>query len=90
MTARLGWRPETEDLFTAVAASCDGRHFLVVERLPDGGWDWAAWGAERRNAQCVHGTAPTAAQGMVAAEQAAAMLGAGSIAPDQVPCRACG
>jgi hypothetical protein len=75
MQTRPGWAPETKHLFTAEVPSGDGRHYLVVERLPTGGWDWVTWG-QGSHAQSVHGSAPTAAQAMIAAEHAAAMLGA--------------
>lgn len=43
--------------------------FVVVERLPKGGWDWLAWQA-RREYGCVHGLASSRAAAMRAAELA--------------------
>jgi len=60
-------------LFTAALGRDLNRRFLVVERLPDGGWDWAAWHRDAAGLSR-HGVAPSAATAMEAAERAAVLL----------------
>ena len=76
MGIRVAWAPETRDLFSAALGDHQARRFLVVERLPDGGWDWLAWSEDRAGAS-QHGLAETAAMAMAAAEQAASLLAPG-------------
>ena len=73
MDCRAAWSPETRDLFTAAMGRQQDRRFLVVERLPDGGWDWIAWCQERAGVSR-QGVADNAATAMAAAERAATLL----------------
>lgn len=57
----------------ALSRTGQGKHFLVVERLPGGGWDWLTWQAADRKA-CLHGCAASQAAAMRAAELAAVHL----------------
>lgn len=74
MTARAEWFFDSIGLLTAACGRADARRFMLVERLPDGGWDWVAWCGDRGSV-ALHGLAVTAAVAMVQAERAAASLG---------------
>ena len=76
MAIRAAWSPETMDLFTAALGRDPHRRFLVVERLPDGGWDWVTWHRDHTGI-LQHGIADTAAEAMADAERAAGLLAAG-------------
>ena len=76
MTIR--WLSETPCLFSATLATSQGRRFLVVEELPDGGWDWVTWG-QGRQTRPLHGTAVTARLAMSAASRAAWIRSIGSV-----------
>lgn len=74
MTDRLGWAIETADLFSAtIRRGGEARRHLLVESLPDGGWDWSAWSADG-SGRVMHGQADTAGTAMAAAERAAKLL----------------
>lgn len=70
------WVADTPGLFTAaLARPVGGRQYLVVERMPGGGWDWVAWRADRA-ARPLNGNSETAAAAMRAAERALVFLAA--------------
>lgn len=76
MGIKAAWSPETTDLFTAALGHDRHRRFLVVERLPEGGWDWVTWHCDHTGI-LQHGTAATAAAAMADAERAARLLAPG-------------
>ena len=75
MGLRAVWSLETSDMFTAATGSPKQQQFLLVERLPSGGWDWVAWRCSDSE-RAVHGVAESAPAAMQAAECAAATLNA--------------
>lgn len=79
MPKRFEWLVEEGLLTGSVAAEAGadgpgGRLFLVVEALPDGGWDWMAW-ADDRSGRSLRGRCPTRAQAVQAAEHGVELLG---------------
>lgn len=71
---RMHWSSSTPDLLTASVCDVSGaRLYAIVEALPEGGWDWAAW-AENRRTRPLHGECASHAAAVVAAERAAALL----------------
>lgn len=80
MGLRVQWSPETIDLFTAALGRDRHRRYLVVERLPEGGWDWVTWQGDRAGTLqpgiLQTGIADTAATAMADAVRAASLLAA--------------
>ena len=73
MAERIYWMRETPDLFCASVVSTWGvRRYLVVEVMPGGGWDWAAWASDGAASQ--QGSASTEGEAMLAAEDGARRL----------------
>ncbi len=82
---QVGWSTETPDLFTArIGEDWFGdarpgqvwtglRHYMVVEALPLGGWEWLAW-ANDGTGQAMHGTAASREDAKRAAEHGAMLL----------------
>lgn len=70
----MQWTVDTPDLSSAADIDPTGsKRYLVVEALPDGGWDWIAW-ADDQDTCFSHGRAPTRGAAMEAAEAVALML----------------
>lgn len=70
MAAQVEWASIDAETHGAwVRASDGGRFRLLVERLPDGGWDWAIWHTDDPGLGG-YGRAPTALCAMLAAEHA--------------------
>jgi hypothetical protein len=66
------WEKSGEAFYATSERDQSGeRYYLVVDVLPNGGWNWSVWrqGDDWRIA--VNGTAPTARDAMRAAEAAA-------------------
>ena len=75
MQQKFGWAAETPELLFATLEPLGAglRHHLVVEALPQGGWDWLAWANDgARN--CLQGTCSSRICAMRAAEDAAEWL----------------
>ena len=68
-----GWASDGPELFMASETGSGHKQYMVVEALPEGGWDWVAWGVGQTG-QCLHGRADTLTNAMAAAERAAARL----------------
>ena len=74
MGTRMKWRADSSGLLTASMASWwGGRRNVVVECLPDGGWDWVAW-TDGEATQRRQGQARSLEAAMTAAERGAAAL----------------
>lgn len=79
MQTRLGWALEVPGLFCATWAPLRGsKRHLVVEALPEGGWDWVTW-ANDGTGRCLHGRAGTQHRAMEAAERGAMLIAAGPV-----------
>ena len=74
MRARAEWLPETIDMFSAAVGLGRNRRFLVVERLPDGDWDWVTWSGDR-GAAPLQGRSVDPKMAMHEAERAADLVG---------------
>lgn len=73
MQVQVWWTSDRQGGFTAVLVSHRGTCRLVVEPLPDGGWDWVVWTRERSE-RCLYGTAATASLAKGAAEAATLLM----------------
>ncbi len=60
-------------LWTSLMTTDGGTIRLVVEPLPDGAWDWAAW-RDGCGTRCCYGVGNTPARAVAAAEAAALRL----------------
>jgi hypothetical protein len=67
------WSNDPHGYFANKVSMFHGRCHLVVERLPDRGWDWAVWASDRLEV-CLHGTADGPEEAKQAAERAALLL----------------
>lgn len=75
MAGSLAWASDTSDLLTATLLDTRNRALLrvVVERLPGGGWDWAAWSNDNTR-RSLHGVAALRDEAVAAAADAAASI----------------
>ena len=71
MPNMLAWKSDISGLLRASTGEplLGARWFLVVEALPDGGWDWLVW-INDGSGRCMHGIAVNATAAMSAAEDA--------------------
>jgi len=70
LSAAVNWAGVDGETLGAWVQAVDGGRFrLLVEALPDGGWDWIIWHT-RDQSRSGCGKAPTASHAMLAAEQA--------------------
>ena len=76
MGSSADWLLDTIDLFTAAIGRGRRRRRLVVERLPDGGWDWVTWSRDP-GAPVFNGKSPAPWTAMREAERAACLALAG-------------
>jgi hypothetical protein len=68
-----GWFKIDDRVFAAALQGEDGDQLrLSVERMPGGGWDWIVWSSR---VEPRYGTAASRDVAMVAAEEAAAIIG---------------
>lgn len=74
MHGKVGWASETPELFCATwPTGRGGKRHLVVEALPEGGWDWLAW-ANDGSGRCLHGRAGSPDRAKEAAELGAMLM----------------
>ncbi len=88
----LEWRAESADLFSATlmvraGTMQAGRRFIVVERLPDGGWDWTTWMAQgaRQRGPVLQGRASSVIPAMNAACRAAGVAAGAHLTSSRRP-----
>ena len=64
------WERSGESFYADAELASGAKIYVIVERLPDGGWDWAVWRSGDGWTVSHHGVADTAREGMRAAERA--------------------
>ena len=64
------WEQSGEAFYATETSQSGEKHYLIVEKLPKGGWDWSVWRQRDSWRIARNGTANTAQEAMRAAERA--------------------